>query len=206
MIVGSAPHPRLVTLLVGGVALQRLGELAWSKRNERRLRERGAVEYGQSHYPAMVALHVGWLASTLLEARRPSAVPSPVRAVAVGAFVAAQPLRYWAIASLGDRWSTRVLVPPDEAAVTTGPYRYLDHPNYVAVVAELVALPLMLGACRTAIWATVANAAVLRTRLRIERQAGALTTRLCCVSGGQPHRRRHANGGGLTRISRRRRG
>ncbi len=170
-VFGSSRRSRLVTNVVVGVALQRLGELAWSRRNERRLRERGAVEYGQSHYPAMVALHVGWLASTLIEARRPSVVPTPVRIVALGAFVAAQPLRYWAIASLGDRWSTRVLVPPDEPPLATGPYRSLDHPNYVAVVAELAAAPLMLGAWRTALWATIANAAVLRTRLRVERRA-----------------------------------
>jgi len=116
-------------------------------------------------------MHVGWLASMLAEGRRPGTVPTPVRIVALVAFVAAQPVRYWAIASLGDRWSTRVLVPPDEAAVTTGPYRYLDHPNYAAVVAEIAAAPLMLGAWRTALGATVANAAVLRTRLRVERQA-----------------------------------
>ncbi len=167
----SSQRSKLVTVTVASVAVQRLGELAWSKRNERRLRERGAVEYGQSHYRAMVALHVGWLVSTLVEARRPNAVPTPVRAVALGAFVLAQPLRYWAIASLGDRWSTRVLVPPDEGAVTTGPYRYVAHPNYVAVVAELAAVPLMLGAWRTAAWATAANAAVLQTRLRVERIA-----------------------------------
>ena len=162
---------RRVTIIVAGVALQRIGELAWSKRNERRLRERGAVECGQSHYPAMVALHVGWLASTLIEARRLSSVPTSVRVVALGVFVAAQPLRYWAIASLGDRWSTRVLVPPGEPPLATGPYRHLDHPNYVAVVAELVALPLMLGAWRTSVWATVGNAAVLRARIAVERVA-----------------------------------
>lgn len=156
---------------MAGVAVQRIGELAWSKRNERRLIERGAVEHGRSHYPAMVALHAGWLASTLVEGRRPSLLPTPIRVVALGVFVAAQPLRYWAIASLGDRWSTRVLVPPDEPPLATGPYRYLAHPNYVAVVAELAALPLMLGAWRTAVWASVGNAAVLRARIAVERVA-----------------------------------
>jgi methyltransferase len=161
----------LAPLVVAALGAQRVGELVWSKRNERRLLERGAEEYGRSHYPAMVALHVGWLASTLVEARRPSRVPTPLRVVALGAFVAAQPLRYWAIASLGDRWSTRVLVPPGEPPVATGPYRYLAHPNYVAVVTELAALPLALGAWRTAAWATVANAAVLRTRIAVEQAA-----------------------------------
>lgn len=175
--LASSRRCRLADVTVAGIAFQRLGELAWSKRNERRLRSRGAIEYGQSHYPAMVALHVGWLASTLLEARRlhrprrGSGVPTPVRAISLGVFVAAQALRYWAIASLGDRWSTRVLIPPDEDAVATGAYRWLDHPNYVAVVAEITAAPLFLGAWRTAAWATVGNAAVLRTRLRVERTA-----------------------------------
>lgn len=167
----TAGPGQVATAAVTVVAVQRLGELAWSKRNERRLRARGAVEYGRSHYPAMVALHVGWLASMLIEARRAGAAPSAVRVFALGAFVAAQPLRYWSIASLGDRWSTRVLVPPDEEPSTTGPYRYLDHPNYVAVVVELAALPLALGAWRTAAWSTVANAAVLRTRIGVERKA-----------------------------------
>lgn len=167
----AARRTRVAASVVAALAAQRLGELAWSRRNERRLRDRGAVEYGRSHYPAMVALHVGWLASTLVEARRPGAVPRPVRAAALGAFVVAQPLRYWAIASLGDRWSTRVLVPPGEAPVTTGPYRHLEHPNYATVVVELAAVPLALGAWRTALWATIANAEVLRRRIGVERQA-----------------------------------
>lgn len=159
-------------MAVVAVAAQRIGELVWSKRNERRLRARGAVEYGQGHYPTMVALHVGWLASMLLETRRhrPDAVAAPLRIFALGALLAAQPLRYWAIASLGDRWTTRVLVPPGEDHVTTGPYRLLAHPNYVAVVAEIAALPLSLGAWRTALWATLANTAVLRTRVVVERE------------------------------------
>ncbi len=162
---------RVAAGFVGTIAVQRLGELAWSKRNERRLRGRGAIEHGRSHYPVMVALHVGWLASMLLETRRPPTRLRPARLVAFGMFVAAQPLRYWAISSLGDRWTTRVLVPPDEAPVATGPYRYLDHPNYAAVVAELAAAPLMLGAWRTALWSTLANAALLRTRIAVERDA-----------------------------------
>jgi methyltransferase len=164
-------RPSRATVVVAALAAQRIGELVWSKRNERRLVARGAVEHGRSHYPAMVALHVGWLASTLVEARRPSRVPSSVRLASLGAFVVVQPLRYWAIASLGDRWSTRVLVPPGEAPVATGPYRYVAHPNYVAVVVELAAAPLALGAWRSAAWASALNAAVLRTRVSVEREA-----------------------------------
>jgi methyltransferase len=164
-------RPSRATVVVTALAAQRIGELAWSKRNERRLVARGAVEHGRSHYPAMVTLHVGWLASMLVEAGRPSRVPASVRLASLGAFVAVQPLRYWAIASLGDRWSTRVLVPPGEAPVATGPYRYVAHPNYVAVVVELAAAPLALGAWRSAAWASAVNAAVLRTRVSVERDA-----------------------------------
>lgn len=170
-MVTRSRRTRVASWAVAAVAVQRVGELLWSKRNERRLRERGAVEYGRSHYPAMVALHVGWLASILVESRRPGAVPRFVRVLALGALVVAQPVRYWAIASLGDRWSTRVLVPPGEAPVTTGPYRYVDHPNYAVVVVELASLPLALGAWRTAAWATLANAEVLRRRVSVERSA-----------------------------------
>lgn len=153
------------------LSAQRLGELVWSKRNERRLRGRGAVEYGQSHYPAMVALHAGWLVGMLVESRRPSAVPRSLRLGAFGLVLAVQPIRYWAISTLGDRWSTRVLVPPGEAPISGGPYRYLDHPNYAVVVVEIAAAPLALGAWRTALWASLANAGVLRRRIDVERRA-----------------------------------
>lgn len=181
---------RVATLLVAALAAQRLGELVWSKRNERRLRARGAIEYGRRHYPVMVALHVGWLASMLVESRRPSPVPPALRAAGVGVFVAAQPLRYWAIASLGDRWSTRVFVPPNEPTVTTGPYRLVDHPNYVAVVAELAAAPLMLGAWRTSLWASAVNVGVLRARLGVERAAlasGSVGVEVAVADGDDRH-------------------
>lgn len=162
----------IARVAVGLVAAQRVGELVWSRRNERRLRARGAVEHGREHYPAMVALHAAWLASTLVEASAGrSRLPNGVRLAAAAAFVAVQPVRYWAIASLGDRWTTRVLVPPGEPPVVGGPYRHLDHPNYAVVAVELATLPLALGAWRTALWSTSANALVLRTRIRVEQRA-----------------------------------
>src|SRR5690606_26045725 len=95
----------------------------------------------------------------------------PWRRLALGAFVVVQPLRYWAIMSLGDRWSTKVLVPPDSEPVTSGPYRWLDHPNYAVVAVELTSFPLIFGAWRTAAAATIANAAVLRRRMVLEADA-----------------------------------
>jgi len=162
----------LPAAVVGSLVVQRLGELAWSRRNEQRLRARGAVEHGRSHYPAMVLLHTAWLAGmtaeSLLDGRRPG---RRVRRVALIALLLAQPLRYWAIASLGDRWTTRVLIPPDEVPVRSGPYRWIPHPNYVAVVTEIASAPLVVGAWRTAAVGTVLDAVLLRRRIAVESAA-----------------------------------
>ncbi|MGH9272049.1 MAG: isoprenylcysteine carboxyl methyltransferase family protein [Ilumatobacteraceae bacterium] len=152
---------------VAAMATQRLAELRLAKRNEAALRTRGAVEAGARHYPVIVAMHTAWLASTLLEGRRATRLRWPPMVV----LGAAQALRYWAIRSLGRQWTTRVLVDPSASPVTTGPYRYLDHPNYVAVAAEIASFPLVFGAWRTAAGFTAANAVVLRHRIAVESAA-----------------------------------
>lgn len=151
------------------VGIQRLLELALSRRNERRLRARGAVECGWGHYPFMVALHALWLLSTAVEGSRSSEARLGRNALA--AFLLAQPLRYWAIASLGDHWSTRILVVPGEKLVRKGPYRYIKHPNYLVVATEVLALPLIFGARTTALVFSVLNAALLCVRVREEERA-----------------------------------
>lgn len=167
------PHTRvLYTVLVTLVALQRVAELAVSKRNERRLRAAGAVEAGAGHYPVMVALHTAFLVSCVAEVwllRRPF-VPL-LAAVALAVLVVASALRYWTLSTLGGRWSTRVLVPPNAPPVTGGPYRHLRHPNYLAVVLEVAALPLVHTAWLTAVVFTVANGALLAVRIRTEEAA-----------------------------------
>lgn len=158
--------------MVAALATQRLAELAWSRRNERRLRARGAVEHGRAHYPVMVLLHVAWLVGMALESSSERSRPGPqVRRAALGALLLVQPLRYWSIVTLGDRWTTRVLVPPDEPPVRSGPYRLLAHPNYLAVVTEIASAPLAVGAWRTAVLGTVLDAAVLRRRIAVESAA-----------------------------------
>jgi methyltransferase len=152
---------------VAAMATQRLLELRHARHNERALRARGAVEAGAGHYPLIVALHVAWLASTLVEARGATRLRRPPLVV----LVAAQALRYWAIRSLGPQWTTRVLVDPAAPPVTDGPYRWLDHPNYVAVAAEIASFPLVFGAWRTAVGFSVADAAVLRLRIGVEEEA-----------------------------------
>ncbi|MCA9542848.1 MAG: isoprenylcysteine carboxyl methyltransferase family protein [Myxococcales bacterium] len=157
---------------VAAVAVERLVELRISKRNAAWAFERGGVEAGQGHFTVMKILHTAFLLAAPAEVLlldRP--FPSPWGWVAAGAVLATMGLRYWAIATLGVRWNTRVIVVPGLAAVNAGPYRYLRHPNYLAVIVELAALPLVHGAWITALSFTVANAALLRVRIRCEEQA-----------------------------------
>jgi methyltransferase len=160
--------------LVAGVclvALQRLAEVLYSRRNERRLRARGAVERGAGHYPLMVGLHALWLISTLVEGLlRGPEIPAwwPVP---LAAFLLVQPLRYWAIVSLGMNWNTRILVLPDAKLIRSGPYRYFSHPNYVVVAVEILTFPLIFGAWITAIVFSILNAALLFVRIRTENRA-----------------------------------
>jgi len=157
------------TVLVALVGLERLAELVVSKRNAAWSFERGGVESGRGHYPVMVALHTGLLLAMLVEAwtRRPD-VPAALAWSMLVVVLASQGLRWWCIATLGPRWNTRVIVVPGLAPVTGGPYRLLRHPNYVAVVAEGIALPLVHAAWITALVFTVANAALLTVRIRAE--------------------------------------
>lgn len=157
------------TVLVALVGLERVAELVVSKRNAAWSLARGGRESGQGHYPVMVVLHSGLLVGALAEAwlRRPEV--GPVLAWSMLALViASQALRWWCITTLGRRWNTRVIVVPGLAPVTGGPYRLFRHPNYVAVVVEGAALPLVHGAWITALVFTVLNAALLRVRIRVE--------------------------------------
>src|ERR671921_2394032 len=153
------------------VGVQRLLELALSRRNERRLLARGAVERGRGHYPVMVAVHTLWLASTLVEGlQRGPEIPA-WWSVPLAAFLLVQPLRYWAILSLGEHWNTRVLIVPGGKLVRRGPYRYFPHPNYVVVTVEVLTFPLIFGAWITAIAFSLLNAALLFVRIRAETRA-----------------------------------
>jgi methyltransferase len=151
------------------VALQRLGELVVSRRNAAWVLERGAVEAGGGHYPAMVALHVFLLVGSGLEVVLLHRPFDPVLAVPLcGVLVGAQGVRMWCMKALGRRWTTRVYVIPGAPVVTTGPYRFLRHPNYLAVAAEGLALPLIHGAWITALIFSLGNAWLLAVRIRCE--------------------------------------
>jgi len=159
--------------LFGLVAVERLGELVLSRRNARRLRARGGVDAeGAGFYALMVAVHALFLVAPPLEALllgRPFRpwLGGPTLALAV----AAQALRYWTIAALGGRWSTRVVVVPGDPPATAGPYRFVRHPNYLAVILEMFALPLIHGAWLSALLFSVANAVLLGRRIAHEEAA-----------------------------------
>jgi methyltransferase len=156
-------------VLVALVGVERLVELVVSQRNTAWSLARGGREHGAGHYPVMVVLHTGLLVGALVEvlvAERP-AVPLLAWTMLV-LVLAAQGLRWWCITTLGRRWSTRVVVVPGMPLVTGGPYRWMRHPNYVAVVVEGFALPLVHPAWLTALVFTVLNAVLLTVRIRTE--------------------------------------
>lgn len=154
------------------VALQRLCELRLSSSNERYLRSRGGREHAARHFKVMAALHGAWLVAMLAEVWLLDRRPEPWLLLTCAAlFVAGQVLRYAAIYTLGPRWSVRIYTLPGEALVSSGIYRYLRHPNYVGVVLEIAALPLLHSAWLTAVLFSTANALLLRVRVTEEERA-----------------------------------
>lgn len=156
----------IAAVILALVTLQRLGELWLSNRNTRRLLTKGAVEHGRAHYRWIVALHALWLAILWLVA--------PGRTVDgfwLAIFVLLEIARIWVIVTLGDRWTTRIIVLPDEPLVKQGPYRWVDHPNYLVVAGEIAVLPLVFGFWDLAILFSLLNAAILSIRIREENKA-----------------------------------
>jgi methyltransferase len=164
------------------VTVQRLAELAIARRNTRRLLARGAYEAGAGHYPLIVALHASWLGALWwLAPGRPLIWPL------VAAYFLLQPLRLWVLASLGGRWTTRIIILPGAPLVRSGPFRLLRHPNYAIVVAEIALLPLAFGLWEIALLFSLLNAAILAIRIRAEERA---------LRGGEPSLSLPLDGGG----------
>lgn len=160
------------TVLIILVSGERIVELIISRRNLRWSFDQGGIEYGRSHYKYMVVIHVGLLAGCLVEIwlTRPELYPLlswAMFALAMGS----QGLRWWCISTLGKQWNTLVVIIPGFSAVTKGPYKWFKHPNYVAVVIEGIALPMVGFAWRTALIFTFLNIFVLTARLKIENKA-----------------------------------
>lgn len=168
MVTSRALYLGFLALL----AVERLFELRLSRRNAAAASARGGVEVGQGHFRVMAVLHTAFLACCALEVFvLGRAFPGALGFVALLAALCAQALRYWAIATLRERWNVRVIVVPGDAPVTSGPYRFVRHPNYAAVVLELLAVPLIHGAFWTAALFSCANAALLAVRIRAEERA-----------------------------------
>lgn len=153
--------------MVGYLLAARLAELAFAARNTRRLKAGGGIEHGAGHYPWIVALHAGWIAALLVFVD-PARRPDPML---LGLFVALQAARLWVVITLSTRWTTRIIVVPGEPLVTRGPYRWLRHPNYLIVVAEIATVPMIFGAWQIAIVFSAANLALLHHRIRVENAA-----------------------------------
>jgi methyltransferase len=164
----------LAEIVLGAVALQRVGELVLSRHNTHSLLARGAIEVAPGHYPLMVAVHAAWLISLWVLGH-----DQPVNMVGLLFYLVLQGLRVWVMWTLGSRWTTRIIVLPEQPLVSAGPYRFLSHPNYAVVVGEIAVLPLALNLPIVAAVFTILNAMVLAIRIRAE-------SRALATSGGTP--------------------
>ena len=155
-----------VIAILALVTLQRLGELVLAKRNTARLLENGGYEIGAGHYPIIVAFHTAWILGLWWFA--PS---QPINWYLISVFAVLQALRVWVIATLGARWTTRIIRMPGETLVARGPFRFLNHPNYAVVIAEIFVLPLAFGLIWFSIISGLINIGILAWRIRVENNA-----------------------------------
>lgn len=158
-------------LILALVTAQRLGELVLARRNTRRLLARGAHEAGAAHYPLIVALHAAWLLGLWYLAVYRSPAEQGINLLWITVFVVLQLARVWVIVSLGERWTTRIIILPDAPLVQRGPYRFLSHPNYWVVAGEFLVLPLVFGLAWYGLAFTLLNAVAMWIRIRAESAA-----------------------------------
>ncbi|WP_018899585.1 isoprenylcysteine carboxylmethyltransferase family protein [Rhizobium sp. 2MFCol3.1] len=154
------------SMLLLAVTVERVGELWFARRNTKALLSKGGREIGKEHYSLIVALHTLWLSSLWVWAWNVRVHP-----IGLGVFVCLQALRFWTLATLGKRWTTRIIVVPGETLVAAGPYRFIRHPNYLVVIGEIAVLPLCLGQPLHALVFSIANALVLTVRIKTENAA-----------------------------------
>jgi methyltransferase len=158
-------------IILALVTAQRLGELVLARRNTRRLLAQGAHEFGSAHYPLIVAMHATWLLGLWYLAVYRAPVVRDINLLWLGIFVALQLARVWVIMSLGERWTTRIIVLPGAPLVTRGPYRFVSHPNYWVVAGEMLVLPLAFGLQSYGLVFSALNAAMMWVRIRAETAA-----------------------------------
>ena len=156
----------LNVVILALVTVQRVSELWLSRRNTRRLLAQGAREHGSGHYPLIVAVHALWLATLWW-----LAPDRPIDAFWLAMFVLLEIARIWVLATLGPRWTTRIIVLPPAPLVRRGPYRFVNHPNYWVVIGEIAVLPLVFGLWQVALVFTLLNAIALTVRIHAENRA-----------------------------------
>lgn len=161
----------LFSIVISIVILQRLIELLIARRNEKWMLSQGAFEVGASHYPIMVAMHVTFFVSLLLEVMIFERALSPIWIALLGVFLLAQAARIWCLLSLGKFWNTKIIILPGADVIRRGPYKWLRHPNYLIVTIELLVLPLLFGAYSTAFLYTLLNVWMLSVRIPAEEKA-----------------------------------
>jgi methyltransferase len=164
--------PAAAIALLGFVTAQRAAELIYARHNEARLWARGGVEYAPKHYRLIVALHGAWLLGLWL-----ASIDKPISRLWLIVFIVLQVLRFWVLATLKERWTTRIIVLPGTPLINDGPYRFVRHPNYAIVAGEIFVLPAVFGLYAYGVAFAVLNAAILAVRVRAENEA--LGTRSC---------------------------
>jgi methyltransferase len=169
----------MAMLVLAFVTTERLAELLLARRNTRQLLARGAFEAAPRHYPAIVALHAAWIGGLWL-----LAWDRPVHSGWLSVFAVLQILRAWVLATLGSRWTTRIIVVPDETLVRKGPYRLMSHPNYAVVIGEIAVLPLAFGLPWYALIFSILNGVVLTVRIRAENAALSEKPHIVRLRGG----------------------
>ena len=152
-------------LFLSFLVLQRLSELWIAKRNTAKLLERGAIEHGAEHYPFMVFMHTCWIVFLVI-----FGIDQTINTFWLILFILLQGLRLWILSTLGERWTTRIIV-IDEPLVLAGPFQYFRHPNYMLVIAEIIVAPMVLGLWWVALVFTALNAAMLYVRVGTEERA-----------------------------------
>ncbi|MDQ0208463.1 isoprenylcysteine carboxyl methyltransferase family protein [Alkalicoccobacillus murimartini] len=161
-----------VYVFIAVVIVQRLAEVGVARSNERWMKDQGAFEAGASHYPVMVAMHCCFFVSLLVEVTWIKTSSWTLWSVVpLAIFLVAQMIRVWALVSLGKFWNTKIIVLPGAEPVKRGPYRWIRHPNYVVVIAEVLLLPLIFQAYFTAVVFSLLNAAMLMVRIKAEEEA-----------------------------------
>ncbi|MGE6629666.1 isoprenylcysteine carboxyl methyltransferase family protein [Bacillus sp. NPDC077027] len=161
----------LFWLIIGFFVCQRLVELIVAKRNEKKVRAMGAIEFGSDHYPYMVAMHVSFFGVFITETLLFHKQPSRFFVLWLFILIVTQVVRYWALFSLGTYWNTKILVVPNAKMIKKGPYRWIKHPNYMVVAIEFLLLPLLFQAYFTVILFSLLNICMMIVRIQTEEKA-----------------------------------